>query len=545
MSVLPACRAMFRRIHSVLTLTSFLATLLLSSGAVVGQELPTDSRISVRIGSELESRQNWREAYRHYKDAVKQFPQESELARGLRRTKNQYSIERRYDDITFREQLKGLNRDTGLQLFDDVLYNAQTYYVDNISISSLVAHGTESLWLALQNEKFLDENLFGASKPKLEALQRKIYERYWNSPITYSGQQRKLIGDVCDLCFAEVGLEPGPVVMEYVFGLCNCLDDYSSVLTPGKRQDLYGNIKGQFVGIGIVMEAESGQGMKLIQVLPESPASESGLKSGDYIVMVDEKDVRTMTTEEAASLLSGVSGSAVRLEVKRYDRDQFQVQCRRREVKMKSIPIATIIDSERGVAYLQMTGFQQETVAELDAALSRLRQQGMQSLIWDVRGNPGGLLTTAVEVLDRFVGDGVVVETRGRVSDQNVIYRAHRPGTYDMPIVLLIDENSASASEIVAGAIRDHQRGTIVGRTSYGKWSVQSIYDMRNGTAVRMTTAKFYSPKGTTWSNIGLQPDVVVQDGPKDLLLGEVDPANDPDIREALRQLSATEFTQR
>lgn len=522
-----------------------LSLFILIAPSLLAQESRSDAQTMAKLGTEMESRQNWREAVRHYKDSLKKFPDDPLLTRNLRRAQAQYAIERRYSDDTFRQQLKPLSRDAALQLFDDVLANTQTYFVEPINTSSLLAHGTESLWLALENRKFVDENLFGASSQKLQALQRKLYERYWNHNLTYSGQHRQMLNEVCDLCFREVGLEPGPVVMEYVFGLTNCLDDYSNVLTPGKRQDLYGNIKGEFVGIGIVMEAEGGRGMKLLQVLPSSPASEQGLRGGDYIVRVDDHDVRDMSTEEAANLLTGNSGSLVTLEISRDGRNQFKATCMRRAVQVKSIPVAKIIDATNGIAYLQMTGFQQDTVAELDAALRSLEQQGMKSLIWDLRGNPGGLLTAAVEVLDRFIAEGIIVETRGRVADQNVAYNAHRPGTRDVPIILLIDGMSASASEIVAGAIRDHKRGTIVGRTSYGKWSVQSIYDLRLGTAYRMTTAKFYSPKGTTWGKIGLKPDVLVKDGPERIQVGEVDLQNDPDLREAFRQLRTTEFTQR
>ena len=171
----------------------------------------------------------------------------------------------------------------------------------------------------------------------------------------------------------------------------------------------------------------------------------------------------------------------------------------------------------------------------------------MQSVIWDVRGNPGGLLNSAVEVLDRFVESGVLVETRGRTYDQNYTYTAQGPGTWDVPLVLLIDGNSASASEIVAGAIRDHARGTIVGRKSFGKWSVQSIYDLRAGGGVRLTTAKFYSPKGDTLGKIGVKPDVAVtasDDRPRPI--GEVDPVNDADVKTAIEILRGSKnLTQR
>lgn len=517
----------------------------LSTGLLLADELPGDPQTAIATGTRLEEQRNWKEAITVYKKAVKQWPDQEALSRGLRRAQFQFSVARRYSDNTFIATLKPMSRDVALGLYDDVLSNVQTYYVDPINTTSIVAHGTESLWLALGNDRFLEENLFGAPPDRIQKLRRELYERYWNKAVNGQAGARQLISEVCDLCRQSVGLENGPVVMEYVFGACNCLDDYSNVLSPGKKQDLFGNIKGEFVGIGIVMDAEAGKGMALSQVLPESPAAEGGLRRGDFIIGVDGRDVRNMSTEEAAGLLAGRAGSSVNLEVSRKETATFHVTCIRREVKVRSIPVHQIVDSARGIAYIQMTGFQQSTVAEMDEALNDLSRQGMRSLIWDLRENPGGLLTAAIEVLDRFLDEGVIVSTRGRAGDQNMTYSAHKPGTWNLPLVLIIDENSASASEIVAGAIRDHQRGTIVGRTSFGKWSVQSIFDSRYSTAIRLTTAKFYSPRGNNWSKIGLQPDVVVQNGPENRVPGEIDLENDPDLREALRQLQGSTITRK
>jgi len=517
---------------------------LLVTNWCVAQEL-ADVQAAVSGGVQLEEQRSWKEAIDLYKKALKQWPDQENLTRGLRRSQFQFAISRRYSDDSFVRSLKPMSRDTAFALYDDVLLNVQSYYVDSINTTSLAAHGTESLWLALGNPRFLDENLFGAPDERVQKLRRELFEQYWNKPVNGMAGARQLVAEVCDLCRDRVGLEAGPIVMEYVFGACNCLDDYSNVLSPGKKQDLFGNIKGEFVGIGIVMEADPGKGMSLSQVLPESPAAESGLRRGDHISGVDGRDVRHMTTEEAAGLLAGRGGSQVVLEITRNGSSIINVTCVRREVKVKSIPVYKMIDQAKGIAYLQMTGFQQSTVAEMDQALNELSRQGMRSLIWDLRENPGGLLTAAIEVLDRFLEEGVIVSTRGRSADQNMTYSAHKPGTWNTRLVLLIDENSASASEIVAGAIRDHKRGVIVGRTSFGKWSVQSIFDTRYSTAIRITTAKFYSPNGNNWSKIGLQPDVVVQNGPEHRMLGEVDLANDPDLREALRQLNDLEFTQR
>lgn len=492
---------------------------------------------AIQTGASLERDRKWRAAIDHYKLSLESFPNDEHLTYGLRRSQFQFSIDRRYTDRTFISTLKGMTRDEALAQFDEVLGQIHSHFVDPIDTTSIVAHGTESLWLALSNERFLDQNLFGADPARIQSFRKTLREKYWNKPVSYRDGARQVVAEICDLGFKSLGLESGPIVQEFVFGACNCLDDYSNVLTPGRLNDLYSNIEGEFVGIGIVMEGEIGKGMNLVQVLPESPAAEQGLRGGDTITAVEGQDCRFMTTDEAAGLLTGKAGTLVRLEIQSRN-GRREVGVTRREVHVKSIPVAKIVDSTNGIAYIQMTGFQKSSAVELDEALRKLEREGMRSLIWDVRGNPGGLLTAAVEVLDRFLEDGVLVETRGRTYDQNYTYTAHAPGTWDLPIVLLIDGNSASASEIVAGAIRDHHRGKIVGRKSFGKWSVQSIYDLRSGGGVRLTTAKFYSPNGDTLGKIGVKPDIAVAAESSDHRpLGEVDPVNDADVRTGIEVL--------
>lgn len=505
----------------------------------------SDPNTALQSGIALEQERNWREAIRTYSSALKKWKGNEGLELGLRRSRFHYSIDRRYLDESFKTSLKPMAREAALSLFDDVITNIQGYFVDRVDVGTIVAHGTESLWLALGNEKFISENLFGASEEKIQLVRQTLYKKYWNKPLAHRFAAQQVVGEVCDLCLEELGLEPGAVIMEYTFGACNCLDDYSNVMTPTRRKDLNGNIKGEFVGIGIVMEGEIGQGMSLQQILPSSPASEAGLKRGDFITAVDGTNCRFLSTEEAAELLTGPSGSRVNLTVQRTGRSEFDVTCTRRAVKVSSVSVARIIDSTNGVGYIQMTAFQQNTVRELDAALRSLQQQGMRSLVWDLRENPGGLLDAAIEVVDRFIASGIIVSTKGRAADQTATHVAHQSGTWDLPLVLLIDENSASASEIVAGAVRDHNRGKIVGRTSFGKWSVQTIFEARFGTSIRLTTAKFYSPNGNTWGKVGLDPDILVEKGPENRPLGDVDIPNDPDLQAALKLLATPEFTQR
>ena len=521
-----------------------------SSAPLLGAEFTAASADeAVASGREMEQQRHWKDAIDWYEEALEQWPENEHLTYGLRRAKFQFSIERRYADDSFQTGLLKLSRAEALDVLEHVLSKVQSNFVEPISSQSIVAHGTESLWLALANDKFLERNLFGADPARVQEMRTALRQQYWNKPVGQRGHARQVVSEICDLGERLLKLDGSAVVMEYVFGACNCLDDYSNVLTPTRYTDLFSNIDGQFVGIGIVMEGKLGQGMELVDVLPDSPALESGLNAGEWIVSVDGVDCRFLSTEEAAQLLTGTAGSQVQLDVAGANEARRSVTCRRREVVVKSIPVATMLDSEHGIAYIRMTAFQKNTTDELDQALRALKQQGMRSLIWDLRGNPGGLLKEAVSVLDRFIDEGVLVSTRGRSRSDDETFYAFGPGTWDVPLVLLIDGHSASASEIVAGAIHDHHRGTIVGRKSYGKWSVQSIYPTTNGMGLRLTTARFYSPSGNTYSNIGIEPDVAVELDPnapqRRSSASQVDPAGDPDLRAALRTLTEPAYTQR
>ena len=379
----------------------------------------------------------WAEAIDLYEKSLKTWPDSEPLKQGLRQSKIQFSIDRRYSDKSFLDKMLPLSRAESLTYLDDVLENVRRHYVENVSLTHQLAHGTESLYFALSNEKFLNLNLPQADPARVTQVRRTLREAYWNRQVTSHEHARRIVTELCDLTQRELGLPPSAVVMEFVFGGCNSLDDYSSYLTPGKLDDLYNNIDGEFVGIGIEMKAEAGKGLLLVNVLAESPAEEGGALSGDLIVEIDGRDSRKMSTEDAAQLLQGTQGSRLRLTLADPATGEERVATlTRRAVKVKSIPVARIIDRASGIAYLRMTGFQKNTVEELDAALLRLNREGMQALIWDVRGNPGGLLNSAVEVLDRFIDDGVLVSTRGRTQDQNSIYSAHAKGTWKVPLVL-------------------------------------------------------------------------------------------------------------
>jgi carboxyl-terminal processing protease len=249
-----------------------------------------------------------------------------------------------------------------------------------------------------------------------------------------------------------------------------------------------------------------------------------------------------LSTDDAARLLRGTSGSRVMLTFESPDGKSSTGEFTRQRVHIRSVTRTVMLNDAKGIGYIRMEGFQNNTAEELDEALRTLERQGMKALIWDLRGNPGGLLETAAAVIERFIDQGVLVSTEGRATEQNQVFQAHGNNVRHYPLVLIVDENSASASEIVAGAIRDHHRGTIVGRTTYGKWSVQSIIHLPGETGLKLTTAKFFSPDHENYSGKGLAPDVVVPE-PIDLQTtfyrgrtsDEI--SVDPDVAEALEVL--------
>lgn len=533
----------------VVVLTAFFAVAEFDRRVVADQSVDVaafeTAREALVRGEALEAQRQWVEAIRFYEAALAldKFEKDSNLTYALRRTRVHFGIDRRYSDRSFETKMLAQERSEALDLLEDVMTRVQLEYVVPISATKFVSHGTESFYMALGNDRFLKSAVPGNQKSAAVARVRKrLIKEFWNRRIASRLEARMVITNVCEIARQELNIRPSAVVMEYLFGGCNALDDYSNFLTPDRYNDLFGSIKGEFVGIGIEMEAEKGRGMHLVNVLLDSPAEEGGLRPGDFIVEVDGHNCRDLTTDEAARLLRGTRGSSVEVAYESLSGRISKSFLTRRSVKIRSVTRSLILDEAKGIGYIRMTGFQNSTEEEMDTALRELERQGMRSLIWDLRGNPGGLLDTAAAVIDRFIDSGVMVSTEGRSFDQNQTFTARNINTRSMPLVLLVDENSASASEIVAGAISDHKRGKIVGRKTYGKWSVQSIIHLPGGTGLKLTTAKFYSPNHDNYAGRGIEPHVNVplpenvhKTNFRARTSDEI--SDDPDVTQALRIL--------
>jgi carboxyl-terminal processing protease len=534
------------RLWSTLTLVS----LFLLTPAVLRAEDPVEVDASVyadaadalRVGELLENNRQWVEAINHYEATLERFTDDEGLKYGLRRTRIHFGVDRRYSDRSFEEKLLTKGRAEALDLFEDILSRVQYEYVEPIKETRFVAHGTESLYMALKNDRFTAKNKLEGKTEAIDRVRQILIKDFWNRRIDSRMQARSTITAVCDLCQRELGISGTVVAMEYIFGGCNALDEYSNFLTPDRYNDLFGSIQGELVGIGIEMKGVKGRGMHLVNVLFNSPAEKGGLQPEDYIVAIDGTDCRELSTDDAARLLRGTSGSKVSLTYESPDGSQKTGSFVRQRVQIHSVTRKLMLDEASGIGYIRMEGFQNNTAEELDEALRGLERQGMKALIWDLRGNPGGLLETAAAVIDRFIDRGVLVSTKGRSPEQNQVFQAHGNNVRHYPLALIVDENSASASEIVAGAIRDHHRGKIVGRKTYGKWSVQSIIHLPGDTGLKLTTAKFYSPDDKNYSGKGLAPDVEVPE-PKDLQYSfyrgrtTEEISADPDVAEAIEIL--------
>ena len=302
------------------------------------------------------------------------------------------------------------------------------------------------------------------------------------------------------------------VLLEHAIrGMLSGLDPHSTYLSPDEYNELRIGTSGEFGGLGIQVGMEDGF-VKVISPIDDTPAFKAGLQAGDLIIRLDEKTVKGLTLNEAVKIMRGKPGTDIELTVVREGKDKPLTFIVTRDIiKVKSVKNRML---DPGYGYIRISNFQSRTAPQLLEAINALKEENkanLKGLVLDLRNNPGGVLNAAAEVSDLFINKGKLVYTAGRIDNSHYEYNA-KPGDIldGAPVVVLINGGSASASEIVAGALQDHQRAIVMGSKSFGKGSVQTIQELRSGGAVKITTARYFTPNGRSIQGAGITPDIIL-----------------------------------
>ncbi|HEY1506972.1 MAG TPA: S41 family peptidase [Stellaceae bacterium] len=320
-----------------------------------------------------------------------------------------------------------------------------------------------------------------------------------------------------------------------ITGMLSSLDPHSSYMNPKNFQDLQVEVQGQFGGLGLEVTMENGV-VKVVSPIDDTPAAQAGLKPNDLIVAIDGEPVQGMTLTDAVNKMRGPVNSSIKLNIKRGDAAPFDVTLKRAVVKIQSVKSQPEGDD---IGYIRIASFNEQTDSGVKNALKSLQAKDgakLAGIVLDLRNNPGGLLDQGIAVVNDFVDKGEIVSTRGRHPEDAQRYDAKPPGdlTHGLPMVVLINGGSASASEIVAGALQDHHRAILLGTRSFGKGSVQTIIQVPGNGAMRLTTARYYTPSGRSIQAEGIEPDIVVE-AAKIQKISEGQIQHEADLRGALK----------
>ena len=300
-------------------------------------------------------------------------------------------------------------------------------------------------------------------------------------------------------------------------GVLQSLDPYSAYMSPELFKEMQTDTKGEFGGLGIEIGMEAGV-VKVISPIDDTPAAKAGIKAGDYIVQIGKEQVQGKSLLEAVKLMRGPVGSSVDLTIRRKSiKKPLEFTIVRKIIEVQSVS-SKILGKEKNLGYIRLKSFNENSDKQFLKSVKEFEKKNkVKGYVLDLRNNPGGLLTQAINITDFFLDDGEIVSTKGRkISETRKFFARKGDEIKGKPIVVLINNGSASASEIFAGALKDHKRAIILGESSYGKGSVQSIIPLKNGGGIRLTISKYYLPSGKSISEVGVKPDILVEEEDED-----------------------------
>ena len=308
-------------------------------------------------------------------------------------------------------------------------------------------------------------------------------------------------------------VDQADVIDSAINGVLQSLDPYSAYMSPELFKEMQTDTRGEFGGLGIEIGMEAGV-VKVISPIDDTPAEKAGIKAGDYIVKIGIEQVQGKSLMEAVKLMRGPVGTSIDLTVRRKNvKKPLEFNITRKIIEVKSVN-SKIIGDKKDLGYIRLKSFNENSDKQILTSIKKFEKNTkIKGYVIDLRNNPGGLLTQAINITDFFLNDGEIVSTKGRkVSETRKFFARKGDETKGKPLVILINNGSASASEIFAGALKDHKRAIILGESSYGKGSVQSIIPLRNGGGMRLTISKYYLPSGKSISEVGVTPDIFVEE---------------------------------
>lgn len=349
-------------------------------------------------------------------------------------------------------------------------------------------------------------------------------------------QKLDLFSDVLDTLKKEYvdDVKQDEVIDSAINGMLQSLDPYSSYMSPEAFQNMSRDTKGEFGGLGIEITMESGL-VKIITPIEGTPADKAGVQAGDYIVKIEDKQVKGMTLLDAVKLMRGKVGTSLEITVRRPEVEgEIKFNITRAIIKIREVSA----EVKNNIGYIRLRAFNEQSHNQLIKQLKKISNKKIDGYILDLRNNPGGLLSQAIKITETFLDGGEIVSTRGRDKNDIRIFNAKKGDKINnKPLIVLINQGSASASEIVSGALKDHKRAILLGEKSFGKGSVQSIIPLKNRGGLRLTTAKYYLPSGESIHEKGVEPDITVKRNKNDF---KINTKTDNQLNYALNLLKAS-----
>lgn len=425
----------------------------------------------------------------------------------------------RYQNPVTVRAIRAMSNNQALALFAEVSQKIDERSLEPTSYDVRVRRALRNLTIALDNAAFVSGLGLSADSFQMDGFRNTLARLASSGQVRSYADASNVMKTVMSQASSVKGLTPSVVGFEFANASIDTLDKFSGLepADPASRSgaELAGvksaALEEEIVGVGVEVREHS-DGLVVVKPLRGGPAAEAGVQTGDIILSINNTEIAGMKMATSVDLMKGTNGSQMKIRIYREGKGERDFVLTRRKVRVWTVNDTKLLNGT-DVGYLSLSRFSQSSTAELDQALNNLHNSGMKSLIVDLRGNPGGLLTTCVEISDRFLPCGTIVTTRGRLSGDNMVEKATYAKTWSVPLVVLIDGDSASASEIFAAAVQDNKRGVIIGTKSYGKGSVQTHFPLSAmGGDLRLTTALFYSPNGRKMAGEGVTPDIEVND---------------------------------